>query len=328
MDLISRIIASLKTFIRGIASPGEKPLFMVTPMMVVAASAVSLAFDLAVTQLVWSSEKVWLYPLFVPLFALGQSALWYLYMLEHQAVHGAVSRHQWINGMVAELDSIITVAQAPNIYRPKHLLEHHNPKRLASSGDPDFRWLKRLGFVEGRSIEQYWSLLWFTLLDPRFYFNNLISRVRGHLIQAPLAHRASLIIWWGMLIVSASAFHAWAALVMYVMLFGIAYPISALLQTLSEHAWGSTDHLLKTRPRLLPIDSKPHLFLIYLYWRMAILATDLQQHQIHHHKRATHDWPMVAYSEYARADLPKAIWGIRQHFRASFESLAKAQTAK
>jgi fatty acid desaturase len=327
MDLVKRIIASLKTYVRGIALPEEKPLFIVTPMMVVAATAFTLVFDLAATQLVWSSQRAWLYPLFVPLFALGQSSFWYLYMLEHQAVHGAVCRRQWINGMVAELGSIITVAQPPSLYRPKHMLEHHHPKRLASSGDPDFRWLKRLGFVEGRSIEQYWSLLWFTLLDPRFYLKNFVSRVRGHLIQASLAHRTSLIIWWGVLIISASTFHAWAALVMYVMLVTVAFPISALLQTVTEHRWGSTDHpLLKTYPRLLPIDSKPQLFLLYLYWRGAILSTDLSQHQVHHRKRATHDWPMVAYSTYARADLPKAIWGIREHFRAAFESLAKAKT--
>jgi fatty acid desaturase len=329
MDLINRIIASLKTYIRGIALPGEKPLFIVTPMMVVAASACTLVFDLAATQLIWSSQRAWLFPLFVPLFALGQASLWYLYMVRHQAIHGAVSTRKWVNEMVAELASIICVAQPTNIYLKKHLREHHHPKRLATSADPDFRWLKTLGFFEGRSIDEYWTLLWLTLLDPRYYVRNLMSRVRGHLIQAGLVHRASMLISWGVIIGSALTFHAWAPLLMYVMLVTVAFPISALLQTLTEHQWGSTEHpLLKTRARLLPIDSNPHLILLYLYWKMAVLSTDLGQHPTHHHARATHEWPMVAFSESARADLPNAIWGIRAQFRASFESLAKAEPAK
>ena len=33
MDLVSRMIASLKTYVRGIALPKETPLFKVTPMV-------------------------------------------------------------------------------------------------------------------------------------------------------------------------------------------------------------------------------------------------------------------------------------------------------
>jgi fatty acid desaturase len=330
MDLIRRIIASLKTYVRGIALPGEKPLFIVTPMMVVAATAVSLGFDLAASQLIWASQRVWLYPLFVPLFAIGQSALWYLYMLEHQAAHGAVSRRRWINSLIAESTSIVCLAQRPSLYRPRHLTEHHNPKRLATNLDPDYRWLQSLGFSEGRPFEYYWLLMFRIILSPAFYLKTLVSRVRGHLIQAPLAHQVSCLIYWTLLLAAAATLHLWAAMVMYLLLLVVAFPISALLQTATEHVWTSNENpQLKTHPRLLPIDANPHLFGVYLYWRMAVLSTDLNQHQIHHNKPTNKlNWTMVAYSADARADLPRAVWGIRNHFRASFASLAKATPAK
>jgi len=328
MEFIHQINASIKTYIRGIALPGEKPLFTVTPMMVVSATVVTLVFDLAATQLIWSSQRAWLYPLFVPLFALGQAALWYLYMEEHQAVHGAVSKLAWLNTLVAYLGSIVSLGSPPSLYRVKHLLQHHPLWLLATIGDPDFRWLQRLGFVEGQAMDHYWSLLLRLLLSPSFYLKNLVSRVRVHMIQAPLAHRFLVLMWWALLIVAAATFHRWAALLMYLLLLTVAFPISTLLHTATEHVWASKEHpRLKTHPRLLPIDSNPHMFLVYLYWRMAILSTDLSQHQLHHHRPINHEWPMVAYSDKAQADLPNAVWGIRNHFQASFAYLVQAPPA-
>ncbi|MEB3316860.1 MAG: fatty acid desaturase [Cyanobacteriota bacterium] len=330
MDLITRIIASLKTYIRGIALPGEEPLWIVTPMMVVTASAVGLVCDLAAAQLIWSSQRAWLYSLFVPLFALGQSALWYLYMVGHHAVHRAVSKRRWVNSFIAETTSIVCLAHPPSFYRQRHLVEHHHPKRLATILDPDYRWLKRLGFSQGQQLEQYELLLCRIIFSPTFYLKTLISRVRGHLIQDPLAQRAALIIWWAILMATAATFHLWAALVMYALLVIVAFPFSALLQSATEHVWTSKEQpQLKTHPRLLPIDANPHLFLVYLYWRMAVLTTDLCQHQIHHSNKPINkfSWPMAAYSADARADLPRAVWGIRNHFRASFAILAKAPPA-
>lgn len=322
---LSRITASFKTYVRGIALPGEEPLFIVTPLMVVAATALILVFDLAATQLIWSSQRAWLYPLLVPLLALGQSAFWYLYMEQHHAVHGAISKRKWVNVVVAEITSILSLAQAPSVYTPKHLLEHHNPQHLANSGDPDFHWLQSLGFLPGQTIEQYWWLLWRLLFNPAFYLKNLATRVRGHIKQAPITHRVTLLIWWASLIAAAEAFQLWPALLMYLSLLTVAAPISSLLQTLTEHVWASKENPeMKTHPRLLPIDSNPRLFLVFLYWRMAILSTDLAQHQAHHYKPINRNWPMAAYSDYARSDLPRAVWGIRNHFRISLDSLSKA----
>lgn len=326
MDPISRIIAALKTYVRGIALPEEKPLFIVTPMMVVAATALTLAFDLTATQLIWSSQRAWLYPLFLPLFALGQASFWYLYMEQHQAVHGAISKRRWINRLVAEFASIVTLAQPPSLYRPRHLREHHHSQRLATSGDPDFRWLNKLGFVAGREIEEYWALLWRLLLSPDFYLNNIASRLRGHLFGSPLAHRLFLGLWWALLIAASATLQSWAALMTYLVLLVVALPISAMLQTITEHRWGTkASPRQKTYPRLLPVDENPLLFPIYFYWRSAVLSTDLPQHQLHHQKPVTLDWPMVAYSAEARADLHHAVWGIRRHFEVAFASLSQAK---
>lgn len=321
---LSRVIASFKTYVRGIALPGEEPLFIVSPLMVVAATAFILVFDLAATQIIWSSQRAWLYPLFVPLLPLGQSAFWYLYMEQHHAVHGAISKRKWVNVVVAETTSIVSLSLPPSVYRPKHLLEHHS-QDLANSGDPDFHWLQRLGFIPGQPIEKYWGLLWRLLFNPAFYLKNLATRIRGHIKQAPFTHRITIVIWWASLIVAAAAFQLWPALFMYLFLLTVAAPISSLLQTLTEHVWASKENPEnRTHARLLPVDSNPRLFLVFLYWRMAILSTDLAQHQIHHYKPINRNWPMAAYSDYARSDLRRAVWGIRNHFRVSLDSLSRA----
>lgn len=320
-----RVLAALKTYVRGIALEGEEPLFQVSPLMVFFATLLGLAFVLATTQFIWNCHFLGVMPLLLPLFILGQSAAWYLYMVEHHAVHDAIALQAWVNSLVAQVASIVGLFIPPAFYAPEHNQEHHNSQKLAYIGDPDYRWLARLGFYPGRSLEEYWRQLWVTLFDPCYYLTFFWKRVYLNFWAAPIAHRFAAFLWWGFVIAATITFHLWAALVMYLLVISVGYQFSALLQTLSEHRWGfNKAPRYKTFPRLLPVDEKPHLFLLFLYWRMTVLVTDLAQHQVHHYKAKNLDWPMVGYSRFARRDLPAAVWGIRAHFNEAFRSLAEA----
>jgi len=328
MDLVNRIIASLKTYIRGIALPGEKPLFIVTPMMVVSASAFSLVFDLAATQLVWRSQQPWLYPLFLPLLALGQASIWNLAMVLHQATHQAISPKKIVNQLVAEAASIIALAESPFCYRLSHGSMHHDQKRLATIDDPDYRGLFRLGFHGGRPVGEYWAQILKVLRSPSFYLSSLASRLRGHLFEGPLAHRASLLLWWMALATLAERLNWWPALLLYLALLVWAFPTSAFLETLTEHAWLHEQPELRSHPRLLPIDqASPTMALLYLYWRAAVVPLELSLHSLHHESRRLNslEWPMLRYTHEAAAHLWKAQWGVRSSFVVVFASLSKAK---
>jgi len=318
------LIQALKTFVRGIAQPGEKPLFTVSPLGVFAANLIGYGASILTFQLFWSLH---LYPLMLLSVLLGQAAAWSLYMVEHHAVHGAISRENWINRWVAEVASVVGLTIDPDKYKPRHNRDHHDPRKLATKDDPDFRFLGYWGFVPGKSVDYYYRQLFTTLVNPIYYAENFYSRLVMNLLAAPLLHRLLVLAWWGSVFLIAFSYNLWAGLAGYLAIAIFGYGISALLQTLTEHRWGfQGDPAQKTFPRLLPIDEYPGMFLVYLYWRTSVLGTDLAQHQIHHRKPKNFAWPMVAYSEEAQSDRQIAILGIKAHFEETFKALSQGKT--
>jgi fatty acid desaturase len=323
--LFSSKFPALLTFVRGIALEKEQPLFTITPVMVFTAALTAYGTSVGLAQVLWTLKNPWLYGLFLPIFAIGQSAAWTLYMVSHHAVHDGMSRKAWVNEAIAEIASIIGMTLPPDIYRKLHNFFHHNRKVLATKDDPDYKWLRSLGFVAGQPIDYYWRLMGKTLVSPQFYAKNFWKRCQKHLTQSALPHQIAVILWWIAVGILTYTFSLWAGLVMYAIILIVGYPISALLQTLSEHRWLYVGHpSRKTFPRLLPIDQHPKMFWVYLYWRSAILSTDLAQHQIHHYKARNLAWPMVAYSSEAQKDLDQAIWGIKAQFIEAFTALSEA----
>lgn len=324
---LQRLFQALLTFVRGVAIKGEQPLFRVSPLIVFLMTLVGFAASIIIPQLVWSQHQPWLYPLLLFDFALGQAASWTLYMVEHHAIHGAIIRKAWVNAAVAEVASVIGLTIPPKRYQKSHNAKHHLPKVLATNGDPDYRWLKSLGFIPGQPISYYWRQLWLTLFNPLYYANFFLKRLRMNLIEAPLFHRLMVFFFWSAIAIVSYRYQLWVALFTYLVIIIFGYGISALLQTLTEHRWGyqGFDPAQKSFPRLLPIDKHPERFLLYLYWRAAILSTDLAQHQRHHAKPRNFDWPMVAYSQEAQDDLSSAVWGIKAHFNEAFTVLSEAK---
>jgi fatty acid desaturase len=156
-QVLRQLAAQLKTYIRGVALPGEKPLFIVTPPMVFAGTLTGLAISLTATQLLVSHLGAYSLPFLPVLLALGQSAVAYLLMLNHQAAHGAIHQDKRINKAVAKISTVLSLGPAPNQYQERHLREHHVPRFLATERDPDYQFLFACGFIPGKSLNYYWA---------------------------------------------------------------------------------------------------------------------------------------------------------------------------
>jgi fatty acid desaturase len=260
---------------------------------------------------------------------LGQSAIWMMHMISHQAVHDAISKHhKAVNKLVAEITSVIALTLPWEKYRKIHGF-HHIPTKLGSLEDSDRRGLIKWGFISGQSSD-YYELQIFKTLSPisKYYWVFLSKRFQANFVKASPARRLMAIAWWILVLTITGLTQSWLTLTLgYLIPLVFGYAISSLFQTLTEHRWAyDGDPKDKTFARLLPVDDPNTSIwehLLNLYWRETVLVTDLQQHQIHHYKPKNFEWPMVAYSQEAQNDLPDAVVGIRNHFRTTFESLSK-----
>jgi fatty acid desaturase len=335
----TKLVQAFLTFIRGVANAGEEPLFSVGSLTYMAVALLELVISVAGTHLILNQGILWFYPLLILTLISGQAGAWTLYMACcHHGVHGALSQIPWINAIVAELSSVVILTPGRDRYRKTHNGDHHPPDKLATEQDPDYRWLKRWGFIGGQPISYYWLRFWLTLFNPTFYWEHLLSRLRWNFITVPRYRRWMAITWWLMVLTLTFYTNAWGTLILgYLVPIIFGYSISSFVQIITEHRWLHTgDAKQKTFPRLLPLEPPQKgnpldwlhfsgLLLVYLYWKLAILCTDLQQHQIHHQRPHNLGWPMIAYSKAAQADRSKAIWGIRNQFREAFRSLAEAK---
>lgn len=323
------------TSIRGIAKPGEQPLFTVTPWMFLWGVALELVLCILSTHLILAQANPWLCPLLLPTLMLGQCGVWGLYMMAHEASHNAISRNPKINRWIAEICSTVILTTPLAMYLQIHGT-HHIEKYLATDKDPDCRFWQKWGFVPGQSLDYYWAKFFELMRNHKYYLVFAWKRLRANFWQAQPHRRAIAWLWWAAVAGVAIGLQLWPTiLVGYLIPVFIGYPLSVLFQ-ISEHRWGWTgDPSDKTFPRLLnvepPTSKNPWGWLCYLawllfnaYWSGAVLVS-LKWHNHHHDNGKNWNWPMAAYSEADQRDLPKAVWGLKQHLREVFLSLSNAQ---
>lgn len=335
-----KLLSALLTLIRGIAQEGETPLFDAGPWGYLLFSGVALTIGVLSTHIILGLNTLALYPLLAISFMASQAALYTTYMLGvHQGSgHGNLSRKQWVNHLIADFASVVTLSIGREAYRKEHGVDHHNPDKLGTLKDPDLRWWHYWGFVPGKPVEYYWRQFFLTLVNLKYYGVYLLVRLKANFIDAPNYRKAISLGWWASLITLAFTFHALPTLLIgYVLPVIVGMGISALCQGLSEHRWlyqGANED--KTFPRLLEIELPASCnpmewiqFIVlagfYLYWQTAVLSTDLALHQLHHDRPGNKKFYLVAFSIEAQRDHTKAIVGIRNHFREAFLSLSKAK---
>lgn len=253
------------------------------------------------------------------------------------------------NVAIGEAISSVFLLTPHGLYDMFHK-EHHKGDKLATLKDPDFQFLKSMGFGTGQPLWQYWARLWFALVNPWFHGQMVWSRLSAGILDArtPLARR----------ILGALVLIALITLFAFTGAFGFALMIAygtsvlwlanwnALLQLLSEHQWGRLPDSDNKRVRLerktharylapkLPRRDTPldwawwwfKLITISLPVRLFVLGGDLGSHPLHHIFARSADWANSAY-EVRRLlaegwDEFREDWGLANQLGKVFELLS------
>ncbi|MGB8699224.1 MAG: fatty acid desaturase [Thermosynechococcaceae cyanobacterium] len=173
------LIQSVATLLRGVAIEGEKTPFFCRPWVYVGFVLGELIASPLATHAILSQHNPWLYPFLVPVMMLGQAGAWGTYIvLVHQGSHGTIAKNPSVNRWLAEIGSILILTYGHEDYSKAHLGKHHHKRTLATSQDPDLRFLIRIGFVPGKPIEFYWKLFVFTIFNPLLYLTFAWKRIK------------------------------------------------------------------------------------------------------------------------------------------------------
>lgn len=270
--------------------------------------------------------------------------------ITHHASHDNFAKRPRANRIVGELITAAILQLTFAQYRESHL-RHHSSK-LGSFEDDDVGHLAELGLHPGVSQDELWRRLrWRALFSPRYHARQMKRRLRWNFLMAPPGRRvvaggAQLAI----LGVAAwtNAWLVWA--VVWVPCLCVFLQASTFLQTVCEHVWylpkgrgrGGLNQL--TRGRFLgepvPALEQPlgkrmrawagwwlRVAFAYLPARMAVLISDLPQHDLHHRDPRS-DWCNAAYTrEAARAtdvETYQESWGrLAHHIDFVFQTWAR-----
>jgi hypothetical protein len=193
------------------------------------------------------------------------------------------------------------------------------------------------------SIKPYVQVFGETLVSPKYYGLFLKARFRSNFIDVPHYRRWMAIAYTlatlGLLYIT----NGWLIyVVVWVIPTIVLYPISALIQFSTEHAWGSpsSDSSSKSHARFCgeaPPTSRDirdwswwwfKVFFYHLPIRIGVLSAELIHHDLHHllPKEDKAHWCNLIYArqQLAEAGLVDSVeyWGIHQAAQAVFQNLA------
>jgi hypothetical protein len=337
---MKRQTQSAFTFVKGVANENEEPLHNPGTWSNVIFSVTTVSASVSSAHWILGHHNPLMTPLLIAPALIGQAGIYTLYHvgIHHGAGHDNVSRNRTANQVLADVTSIVILSISREAYKSIHGL-HHVPEILATKNDPDYKWLYRWGFFPGQSLDYYWRRMWLILFSPAYHGVFFSNRLKMVFIDPPSGRKALAIAWWGLVFGLATYFNAWPTLIFgYLIPVVMGYQVSSLLQGLSEHRWlYSGDPEDKTFPRYLPIEPPKSgnlfswltfilIFLTYLWYRTAVIPTDLPTHHQHHLKPRNRNFMMAAYSKEAQRDRPKAVFGVRNHLREAFLSLSLAKS--
>lgn len=255
-------------------------------------------------------------------------------VIHHQCVHGNFSGSKFWDRAVGELSSLITFTQDFSGYQSDHIADHHS-KKLATLRDPDFQFLRELGFRPGMPVDMLWRHLYWTIFSPKFHMKFIWLRVRSNFLTAPIYRRVISVGFWVGLLTLVQLKHCWGTfLLAYVLPITLFYHASSLLQFLCEHQWarvklpGEAEKLHFVRLTNGRFCGEPaptrglslanataarsrwilRMLFIHLPARLFVLVGDLPVHDHHHRKPMEPDWGDAIYARQRQADLGFPGW--------------------
>jgi hypothetical protein len=278
--------------------------------------------------------------------------------MTHYSAHRTLAKPIWLNELLGELYSVISLTDPLFVYRNGHLGKHHG--QLNRKADPDSAFLEKNGFDSGHSVEWYWHHLFFTLVNPAYYTRALWTRFRHNLFATDLVELKGIfytvvrtvvvITLHGGLITLAICTDHFAFYSMFIAIpLLVIFPILSLFQNLTEHqieevpgqplglsremkvtagrffgtAWDPTGKWAKTQ--LMGVLSKA--------WVCRLLVvgnTELASHDMHHSwtikwfTESDKKWPMAPYVRAAAindGEKVKETFGLRAALNHSFSAL-------
>lgn len=199
--------------------------------------------------------------------------------------------------------TLLTGKKPFSLFKESHLLIHHPPKILATMEDTGNTpyLVDDLGFALGEDPQFYWRHLSKTLLSPKFYWDNSLSRL-SNLAKAPLSYQVWTVFFLSLSSLIMSLTHTWHIGLTWWILTQLGTYAAALLQQLPEHLWsyeaqaneGAKSQIVNKSFILYLKLTPPHSYNIFscleftaqigldILIRLTLLPVTLPAHGLHH----------------------------------------------
>lgn len=347
------------TWFTGKALPHQQPLVRQTWWSYLALTLVIYLAGLGLSAAALSLRfDGWGIALAVGMGATLSSARVMILVIAHQCIHGCFSRRRWLDRIIGELVTVLTVFQGAKAFRDEHFHAHHREAIFATEDDPPVQVLMSLGMRPGMTRWELWQQALFVFLSPGFYLRGAAERIWGNLTSPPW-RRVLFILWFGFWI----SLPLWLENGLAVLAIAFILPVvflaqlSALLDKMGEHAW-LVDRDLSYGKRHYHVSSSWARFcgrgvpiqrigtlsgalawggwiLSMLFYhlpaRLFVLVGDLPNHDFHHRYPATPNWMVAAYARQLDIDGadPNAppyseVWGLFQAIDVMFGGMSRA----
>jgi hypothetical protein len=226
-DTMPTTFSRILTLITGKPATGQRPWFNSTSFTQFCWGMGLIVFGAAgifASNRYLSPSSLWQAPILVLCWLLIVSGSRFMaVILHHQCVHHTFSGSKFWDRVVGDLISTVTFTQDFSSYQADHISDHHSQK-LATIHDPDFQFLRELGFRPGTPVSVLWKRLWWTLISPAFHGRFLWMRFKSNFLTPPLYRRLLAMAWLGSLLFFAYRYHLWTVLVLaYLVPVGILY---------------------------------------------------------------------------------------------------------
>src|SRR6478735_8730347 len=221
------------TWVSGCPHYGQRPLFRRGARLATAEAFLGFFLSIAAAHVAVRHGLWWTLPV-IWLFIVGRT--WALFAIFHHATHGNLFRSEAANRRIANTITLLTFATWFDAYRQTHIRSHH-ASAFCRLDDAEGAFIE-LDFPPGRTREEYWRHLWWSVVLPGSYFRYARCRLWDWHRGSP---RTLLLTWTFAFLLLAVAWSASAMtslLLAYVIPLFVIFNMTGLVGTFSEHYWG------------------------------------------------------------------------------------------
>jgi len=147
------------TWVSGCPHYGQRPLFRRGARLATAEAFLGFFLSIAAAHVAVRHGLWWTLPV-IWLFIVGRT--WALFAIFHHATHGNLFRSEAANRRIANTITLLTFATWFDAYRQTHIRSHH-ASAFCRLDDAEGAFIE-LDFPPGRTREEYWRHLWWSVV--------------------------------------------------------------------------------------------------------------------------------------------------------------------